>query len=122
MIKRAKQLLAEAGYDAKRPLRITLRHVSGNEEKRVNLAVAGMWRQLGVQTQLQQGTMNAHFADLRQGDFDVAWAAGSVRATPNITSVTGIRRRRRQLRRLSQREVRSTHRASAHPGRHRDAQ
>ena len=31
----------------KRPLRITLRHVSGNEEKRVNLAVAGMWRQLG---------------------------------------------------------------------------
>ncbi|MGB0998429.1 MAG: peptide ABC transporter substrate-binding protein [Pseudomonadales bacterium] len=74
LIKRAKQLLAEAGYDAKRPLRITLRHVSGNEEKRVNLAVAGMWRQLGVQTQLQQGTMNAHFADLRQGDFDVAWA------------------------------------------------
>ena len=71
---RAKQLLAEAGYDAKRPLRITLRHVSGNEEKRVNLAVAGMWRQLGVQTQLQQGTMNAHFADLRQGEFDVAWA------------------------------------------------
>ena len=32
LIKRAKQLLAEAGYDAKRPLRITLRHVSGNEE------------------------------------------------------------------------------------------
>ena len=74
LIERAKRLLAEAGYDAKRPLRITLRHVSGNEEKRVNLAVAGMWRQLGVQTQLQQGTMNAHFADLRQGDFDVAWA------------------------------------------------
>ena len=84
-IERAKRLLAEAGYDAKRPLRITLRHVSGNEEKRVNLAVAGMWRQLGVQTQLQQGTMNAHFADLRQGDFDVAWAGWIGEVTPSIT-------------------------------------
>lgn len=70
----AKQLLADAGYNPSQPLRITLRHISGNEEKKVNLAIAGMWRQIGVQTRLQQGNMSAHFADLRQGEFDVAWA------------------------------------------------
>ena len=77
------ELLAEAGYDAKRPLRI-LRHVSGNEEKRVNLAVAGMWRQLGVQTQLQQGTMNATL-QICAKVVDVAWAGWIDKVTPSIT-------------------------------------
>ena len=74
LLQRAQQLLTDAGYDTNDPLRITLRHVSSNEVKKVNLAIAGMWRQLGVITELQQSTMNAHFADLRQGAFDVAWA------------------------------------------------
>ena len=70
----ARRLLAEAGFDKTNPLTITLRHVSGTEGKKVNLAVAGMWRSIGVITTLHQAELKAHFADLRQGKFMVAWA------------------------------------------------
>ncbi|MEM7077469.1 MAG: peptide ABC transporter substrate-binding protein [Pseudomonadota bacterium] len=74
-IKRARALLAEAGYNTANPLRLTLRHMSALENKKINLAITGMWRAIGVQTQLQQADVRTHFTALRQGDFDVAWAA-----------------------------------------------
>ena len=70
----ARELLAQAGYDKANPLTITLRHVSGIEGKKINLAIAGMWRGIGVKTTLHQAELKAHFADLRQGKFVVAWA------------------------------------------------
>ncbi len=73
-ITRAKQLLAQAGFDQNNPLKLVLRHVAGIEGKKVNLAVLGMWRQIGVQGVLQQAELRNHFADLRQGNFQVAWA------------------------------------------------
>ena len=71
---RARALLAEAGYGADRPLSITLRYVSGTETKRTNLAIAAFWREIGVETRLHQAELKVHFADLRQGDFEVAMA------------------------------------------------
>jgi len=71
---RARQLLADAGYDRRNPLEITLRHVSGTENKRSNLAIAGFWQPLGVVTRLHQSELKAHFSDLRQGTFQVAMA------------------------------------------------
>ncbi|XOV83085.1 MAG: peptide ABC transporter substrate-binding protein [bacterium] len=73
-LQQARALLAQAGYGPSDPLRITLRHVSGAEGKKVNLAITGMWREIGVVASLQQAELRNHFADLRQGDFDVAWA------------------------------------------------
>jgi oligopeptide transport system substrate-binding protein len=70
----AKQLLAQAGFTKTNPLTITLRHVSGIEGKKINLAIAGMWRSIGVKTTLHQAELKAHFTDLRQGKFSVAWA------------------------------------------------
>lgn len=70
----ARSLLAAAGFDAARPLELTLRHVTGGEQKKVNLAITGMWRRLGVRAQLHQSELRNHFGDLRQGDFEVAWA------------------------------------------------
>ena len=34
----------------------------------------GMWRQIGVVTNLQQSDLKTHFGQLRQNDFEVAWA------------------------------------------------
>ncbi len=73
-LQQARDLLAAAGFDRSNPLRLTLRHVSGVEGKKVNLAITGMWRQIGVLADLQQAELRNHFADLRQGNFDVAWA------------------------------------------------
>lgn len=70
----AQALLAQAGYGQSTPLEITLRHLSGLEAKRVNLAITGMWKRIGVSTQLHQADLKTHFSDLRQGDFQVAWA------------------------------------------------
>ncbi len=49
----ARRLYAEAGYSAERPLEVELRYNTGDNHKRVALAVAWMWRQaLGVRTHL----------------------------------------------------------------------
>jgi oligopeptide transport system substrate-binding protein len=49
----ARRLYAEAGYSAQRPLELELRYNTGDNHKRVALAVAWMWRQaLGVRTRL----------------------------------------------------------------------
>ncbi len=71
---KARDLLAQAGYNQDHPLRVTLKHVNSLEGKKINLAIAAMWRQLGVETTLAQSELRAHFADLRQGSFEVAWA------------------------------------------------
>ncbi len=69
---RARELLSEAGYPD--GFDMTLRHVSNLENKKVNLAIAGMWRAIGLNVQLQQADLRTHFGDLRQGNFSVAWA------------------------------------------------
>lgn len=71
---RAKQLLSAAGFGPDSPLQLELKHVNGVENKKVNLAITGMWKQIGVKAVLQQAELRNHFADLRQADFDVAWA------------------------------------------------
>jgi oligopeptide transport system substrate-binding protein len=49
----ARRLYAEAGYSAAQPLEVELRYNTGDNHKRVALAVAWMWRQaLGVRTRL----------------------------------------------------------------------
>ena len=68
----ARNLLREAGFA--NGFEVTLRHVGDLENKKVNLAVAGMWRALGLKVKLQQADLRTHFGDLRQGDFSVAWA------------------------------------------------
>ena len=67
-------LLAEAGYNESRPLRITLRYIAGADNKKVQVAIAAMWKVIGVETTLHHAELNAHFAALRQGDFQVAQA------------------------------------------------
>ena len=70
----AKNLLNDAGYNGGNPLKITLHYASGAENKKVSLAIMGMWRQIGVVASLQQSDLKTHFGKLRQNDFEVAWA------------------------------------------------
>lgn len=67
-------LLREAGYGTDNPLRVTMRYVSGMEAKKTQLAIASFWKNIGVETQLHHAELKVHFADLRQGDFQVAQA------------------------------------------------
>ena len=73
-LERARRLLAEAGYGSDNPLDVTLRYISGVESKRVQVAISAMWKDIGVVTTLHHTELKSHFADLRQGDFEVAQA------------------------------------------------
>ena len=70
----AKALLAEAGYTSDNPLSFTLRYNTSENHKRVAIAVVDMWKQLGVKAELFNSEVKVHYADLKQGDFEVARA------------------------------------------------
>jgi oligopeptide transport system substrate-binding protein len=73
-IARAKELLTQAGYGPDHPLSLTLRYISGADTKKVHVAIAAMWKAIGVNARLHQAELKVHFADLRQGNFEVAQA------------------------------------------------
>ncbi|MEZ5457752.1 MAG: peptide ABC transporter substrate-binding protein [Steroidobacteraceae bacterium] len=66
----ARQLLAKAGYDNRRPLRFTLRYASG-WARETCVAIAAMWSQVGVRVELLNSEAKSLIADVRRGDFDV---------------------------------------------------
>jgi oligopeptide transport system substrate-binding protein len=62
----ARRLYAAAGYSAARPLELELRYNTGDNHKRVALAVAWMWRQaLGVRTRLVNEEYKVHLQNRR---------------------------------------------------------
>jgi len=74
-VKKAKALLAEAGFSKDNPLKLTLRYNTSENHKRVAVAIQSMWKQIGVEAQLHNAEVKVHYADLKQGDFQVARAA-----------------------------------------------
>ena len=70
----ARALLAAAGYGVDNPLTTTLRYIAGTDSKKVQVAIAAMWKSIGVEAALHHAELNAHFAELRQGNFEVAQA------------------------------------------------
>ncbi|MFW2365031.1 MAG: peptide ABC transporter substrate-binding protein [Desulforhopalus sp.] len=73
-VKKAKALLKEAGFGPDNPLELTLRYNTSENHKRIAVAVASMWKSIGVKTELFNSEVKVHYADLKQGDFQVARA------------------------------------------------
>ncbi|WP_456268206.1 peptide ABC transporter substrate-binding protein [Kushneria sp. AK178] len=72
---RARELMADAGFGPDNPLDLTLRYNSGDEHQRIAVAVAAMWKPLGVNVEMRNSEANVHYSELMQGDFQVARAA-----------------------------------------------
>ncbi|WP_136247284.1 peptide ABC transporter substrate-binding protein [Halomonas borealis] len=73
-LERAKMLIEEAGYGPDQPLELQLRYNTSEDHRKVAIALAAMWKPLGVEVELYNSEVAVHYADMRQGDFDVARA------------------------------------------------
>lgn len=71
---KAKELLAEAGYTKDKPLSFILRYNTSENHKRIAVAVVSMWKAIDVKAELFNAEVKVHYADLKQGDFQVARA------------------------------------------------
>lgn len=69
----ARTLLARAGFGPGSPLRLTYRFNTTDNNRNTAIALADMWRGIGIETRLVNTDAKTHFAHLRDGgDFDVA--------------------------------------------------
>jgi oligopeptide transport system substrate-binding protein len=66
----ARQLIAAAGHGPDRPLSFDLRYTTG-WARETCLAIASMWRAIGVRVNLVNSEAKSVIADVRRGDFDV---------------------------------------------------
>lgn len=69
----ARRLLAEAGYGPENPLTFSFDYRSGTmQNKVVAVAVVAMWKDIGVQAELQANEVRVHYRKLQQHDFELA--------------------------------------------------
>ena len=71
----AKRLLGEAGYgEGGKPLDVQLRYNTNENHKRVAVAIASMWKPLGVNVELYNTETKVHYDELSRGVLEVARA------------------------------------------------
>jgi oligopeptide transport system substrate-binding protein len=70
---KARALLTEAGVTPATPLRLTYTHGNTSDRKRIAVAIAAMWKPLGVIVSLEGLEGKVMFGNLREGNFEAAY-------------------------------------------------
>ncbi len=70
----AQALMEGAGYGPDDRLSLVLRYNTSENHRRIAVAIASMWQQIYVDTELFNTDVAVHYNDLEQGDFQVARA------------------------------------------------
>jgi oligopeptide transport system substrate-binding protein len=70
--------MSEAGYGPRNPLNVRLNYATSETRKQVAIAIAAMWKKLSVNIELVNTEQRVHFANLRQGEFEVRSSGNSL--------------------------------------------
>ena len=70
----AKKLLEGAGYSPDKPLSFTLRYNTNENHKRIAVAIAAMWKPLGVNVELYNTETKVHYDEMTNGVVEVGRA------------------------------------------------
>ena len=70
----AKKLLAEAGITPEKPLKAQLRYNTNDNHKRIAVAIASMWKPLGVEVELYNTETKVHYDEMQRGILDIGRA------------------------------------------------
>ncbi len=89
---RAKRLMREAGYGPDNPLRVTLRYNTLEDHKKIAVAVAAMWKPLGVEVELINAEAAVHYATVNEATSRSPATAWSPPSTTPTTSSTPMPR------------------------------
>jgi oligopeptide transport system substrate-binding protein len=73
-LEEAKKLLAEAGIGADKPLKLQLRYNTNDNHKRIAVAVASMWKPLGITVELYNTETKVHYDEMTRGEVEVGRA------------------------------------------------
>src|SRR6202035_3708344 len=65
------KLMSEAGYGPRKPLNLRLSYFTSESRKQIVVAIAAMWKKLGVNVELVNTEQKVHAANNRQGNFEV---------------------------------------------------
>jgi len=70
----AKDLLTNAGFSNDNPLELQLRYNTNENHKRIAVAIAAMWKPLGIDVELYNTETKVHYDELQRGVLEVARA------------------------------------------------
>lgn len=68
----ARQLMQEAGYSQRTPLRVAMRYDSQDTNNNIVIAVRAMWRAVGADMEMVNSDFGAVIADARSGNYESA--------------------------------------------------
>jgi oligopeptide transport system substrate-binding protein len=68
---KAKELMKEAGYGPDHPLKITLIYTTNDQVRTEMLAIVAMWKQIGVETKLDNMEWQVYLNRVQQKDYDI---------------------------------------------------
>lgn len=72
--KQAKDLLTQAGYGADHPLKLTYNYINSPDAKRQAVAMQAMWKQVGVNVELNAREFAIHYDGMKTANFEMSWA------------------------------------------------
>lgn len=70
----AQRLIEEAGYGPDNPLSVQLRYNTNDNHRRVAVAIAAMWKPLGVEVELYNTETKVHYDEMTEGDVEIGRA------------------------------------------------